>query len=51
LRSFLLDFDFAADVDDDDLDCWVRRFDKDNDKGLSFSELVTSLEIMTNYKR
>jgi len=31
LRSFLLDFDFAADIDDNDLDCWVRRFDNDND--------------------
>lgn len=49
LRTFLLNFDCASDLDDGDLENWILRFDTDNDKALSFADLVGALQIMTNY--
>jgi len=46
-----LNFEEASELDDYDIECWIRRFDSDNDKGLNFTDLVSSMEIMTNYKR
>jgi Ca2+-binding EF-hand superfamily protein len=51
LRTFLLNFEYASSLDDYDIECWIRRFDSDNDSGLTFTDLVSSMEIMTNYKR
>lgn len=51
LRTFLLNFDIAADVEDADIESWIRRFDSDNDGGLRFTDLVSAMQIMTNYQR
>ncbi len=45
----MLNFDCASEIDDEDIENWIRRFDIDNDKALSFTDLVNALQIMTNY--
>lgn len=51
LRTFLLNFDFAAKLEGEDIKNWIRRYDRDCDGGLMFSDLVNALQTMTNYKR
>jgi hypothetical protein len=38
-----LNFDSAAEIDDFDIENWIRRFDSDNDQALSFSDVVGAL--------
>lgn len=51
LRTFLLNFECAANLQDEDIKNWIRRFDRDCDGGLLFADLVTALQTMTNYAR
>ena len=50
LRVFLSQFACANDVEHEDIQNWVRRYDKDVDGGLKFVDLVNALQTMTNYK-
>ena len=43
LRTFLLNFDCAAQLQDEDVRNWIRRFDRDCDGGLLFADLVNAL--------
>ena len=51
MRTFLLNFDVAKEeeVQEQDIEAWIRRYDTDNDGGLSFTDLVNALDTMTNY--
>jgi len=51
LRVFLKNFPCARLLDEEDICAWVSRFDRNVDGGLSFSDLVSSLQTMTNYVR
>lgn len=49
LRVFLHGFECAAELADEDVTSWIRRFDLDADGGLTFGDLVNALQTMTNY--
>jgi len=43
LRVFFRGFDFCADLEEEDLLNWIRRYDRDVDNRLDFADFVTSL--------
>lgn len=43
LRTFIKQFDCATLLEEDDLKNWIRRFDKDVDGGLKFSDFIMAL--------
>jgi Ca2+-binding EF-hand superfamily protein len=43
LRVFFKGFDFAADLEETDVQNWIRRYDRDVDGKLDYSDFVTSL--------
>lgn len=47
----MLNFECASEVRDSDLTSWVKRFDRDNDLALSFTDMANALQILTNYER
>jgi len=51
LRTFLLNFNCASEVQQADIENWIRRYDKGCDRGLKFSDLITALETQTPYIR
>jgi len=51
LRTFLRGFPCAADLHEDDLSNWIRRFDRDVDGALKFYDFINALQTVTNYKR
>jgi Ca2+-binding EF-hand superfamily protein len=51
IRTFLLNFECASELSDQDYTNWVKRFDSNNDQALSFTDLANAMQIMTNYVR
>jgi len=51
MRSFLKNFPCAAALDEDDITSWIRRYDKDIDGGLKFTDLCTALSCVMNYNK
>ena len=49
LRTFLLNFEVAYEVQEDDIKSWIKRYASDNDGGLRFPDLVNAMQTMTNY--
>lgn len=48
---FLNNYDVAAQLSEEDVAGWIRRYDLDADGGLRFGDLVNALQTMTNYQR
>ena len=43
LRVFFRGFEFCNDLDEEDILNWIRRYDRDVDMHLDYSDFVTSL--------
>lgn len=43
LRVYLKNFDFCADLMEEDIQNWIRRYDRDVDLKLSYADFVKSL--------
>ena len=43
LRVFFRSFEFCNDLDEEDILNWIRRYDRDVDMKLDYSDFVTSL--------
>jgi Ca2+-binding EF-hand superfamily protein len=50
LRTFLLNFDCASELEESDIERWIKRFDRDNDRGINFADLINAMQVMTNYQ-
>ena len=44
-------FDCGRQLGEEDIAAWISRFDRDVDGGLTFGDLVSALQTMTNYVR
>jgi hypothetical protein len=51
LRVFFRGFDFASDLEEEDIQNWIRRYDRDVDQRLDFADFVTSLGPFCNYNQ
>ena len=49
LRVFLKNFDFCADLQEEDICNWIRRYDRDVDMRLDFSDFVKAMGPFCNY--
>ena len=49
LRVFFRNFDFCNDLDEEDTINWIRRYDRDVDLQLDYSDFVSSLGPYCNY--
>lgn len=43
LRVFFRNFDFGINIEEEDLGNWIRKYDRDVDSQLDYSDFVTSL--------
>jgi Ca2+-binding EF-hand superfamily protein len=43
LRVFMRNFDFCADLEEEDLQNWIRRYDRDVDSRLDFADFVKAM--------
>ena len=50
LRIFMQKFECAQDLDEVDLNNWIKRYDTDVDGGLKFVDVVNALQTQTNYQ-
>lgn len=50
LREFIGKFAHLSDINGEDVDAWIRRYDQDVDGGLQFIDLVNALQTMTNFQ-
>lgn len=46
----MANFACAQDIDESDLSNWIKRYDKDVDGGLSFTDLVDTFQTLSNYQ-
>ena len=51
LRVFLKGFDFCCDLDEEDLQNYIRRYDRDVDKRLDYSDFVSALGPYCQYNQ
>ena len=49
LRVFLKGFDFAADLEEEDIHNWIRRYDRDVDMKQDFSDFVKAMAPYCQY--
>jgi len=49
MRTFLKRFPCASVLEEEDIGNWIRRYDKDIDGGLKFTDLCTALSCVMNY--
>lgn len=49
LRVFFLGFPFCSDLDEEDIQNWIRRYDRDADMQLDYADFVTSLGPYCNF--
>lgn len=50
LRVFFKGFEFCADLEETDIQNWIRRYDRDVDGRLDYSDFVTSLGPYCQYR-
>ena len=51
LRVYLKNFDFCADLQEEDIHNWIRKYDRDVDMRLDFSDFVKAMGPFCNYNR
>ena len=51
LRVFFKSWDFCADLEESDMKNWIRRYDRDVDGKLDYSDFVTSLGPYCQYRK
>ena len=43
LRVFFRNFDFSMNIEEEDIENWIRKYDRDVDFQLDYSDFVTSI--------
>ena len=51
LRVFFRGFEFCADIDEEDIQNWIRRYDRDVDMRLDFADFVRSVAPFCQYNQ
>jgi len=51
LRVYLKSFGFCADIEEEDIQNWIRRYDRDVDMRLDFADFVRSLGPYCQYNQ
>lgn len=51
LRVFFRGFDFCADIEEEDILNWIRRYDRDVDMKLDFADFVRSVAPFCQYNQ
>lgn len=50
LRVFFRNFDFCMNIEEEDMINWIRKYDRDVDSQLDYSDFVTALSPLCNYQ-